>query len=133
MSDLSQRFKTLNRIDLFFLIAGLIECFCLAFIGNSKLFIFIGIVTVITAFIPIKEEKLKWNYFVGIWALLKYNPLSFAAIFFIISDLFAFSSSSYTAIMIVSILLIVTGLASLVLGIIVIVKTSRYLQLKQKA
>lgn len=130
MNETSRKFRTLNRIDLFFMIAGLIEIFCLAFLGDNRLLIIIGLITIITAFIPIKEDKLKWNYFVGIWALLKYNPLGIAAILFLLSDLMM-SFESTTATIVVGIALLITGLCSLVMGIILIVKTSKYLKIKE--
>ncbi|MCF8223894.1 MAG: hypothetical protein K9J25_12195 [Bacteroidales bacterium] len=131
MNDIKTRFNTLNRLDLFFIIAGLVEIFCLVFLTSYRLLVLIGLITIISAYLPLKEDKIKWNYFVGIWALLKYNPLGLAFISFYLGDT-AMAYDSTTATFVTGIVFFVLGIASLVLGIIIIVKTSKYLRAKEK-
>jgi len=131
MNNMKTKFKTLNRLDLFFIIAGLVEIFCLVFLTSYRLLVLIGLITIISAYLPLKEDKIKWNYFVGIWALLKYNPLGLAFLSFLLSDT-AMAYDSTTAAFITGIAFFVLGIASLVLGIIIIVKTYKYLRAKEK-
>ena len=129
-NESDQKLKTLNRLDLFFILAGLVEVFILTFLTHNVLSIIAGLVTIIPAYLALKQSKLKWNYFVAIWALLKYNPIGLALIFFVISDLpmnlsdFAFYG--------VGAGMLIVAISSFVIGIIILVKTSKYFKNQSK-
>ncbi|MDA3891283.1 MAG: hypothetical protein PF517_06410 [Salinivirgaceae bacterium] len=88
----------------------------------------VGVITIFTAYIALKENKLKWNYFVGIWALVKYNPIGLALISFILSDFIGNSSGSIIIAFIIIGLVFIVAISSFVLGIIIIVKTVKYIK-----
>ncbi len=91
-------------------------------------------ITAFTAYVALKDHKLKWNYFVGIWALIKYNPFGLVLIFFLLSGFLRDSVGSTMPIVIISIAILVLLIAifSFVLGIILIVKTSKYIKSQNK-
>ncbi len=128
MNELNQKMKTLNRLDLFFIITGLIEVFCFVFLTHNFYLMIVGIITIFTAYIALKKNKLKWNYFVGIWALVKYNPIGLALISFILSDFIGNSSGSIIIAFIIIGLVFIVAISSFVLGIIIIVKTVKYIK-----
>ena len=86
----------------------------------------VGIITIFTAYIALKKNKLKWNYFVGIWALVKYNPIGLALISFILSDFIGNSSGSIIIAFIIIGLVFIVAVSSFILGIIIIVKAAKY-------
>ena len=68
-----------------------------------------------------KEGKMKSNYFTGIWALIKYNPIGLALFSFVLRDSIRGNTNTITEIIYWSWLLI--AISSFVFGIIIIVKT----------
>lgn len=126
--------KTLNRLNLFFVISGLVEIFSLVLLTQQFYIMIVGGITAFTAYVALKDHKLKWNYFVGIWALIKYNPFGLVLIFFLLSGFLRDSVGSTMPIVIISIAILVLLIAifSFVLGIILIVKTSKYIKSQNK-
>ena len=126
--------KTLNRLNLFFVISGLVEIFSLVLLTQQFYIMIVGGITAFTAYVALKDHKLKWNYFVGIWALIKYNPFGLVLIFFLLSGFLRDSVGSTMPIVIISIAVLVLLIAifSFVLGIILIVKTSKYIKSQNK-
>jgi hypothetical protein len=48
-----------------------------------------GLASLIPAYIALNEKYLKWNYFVGVWTLIQFNPITgLAMIAFILGDFF---------------------------------------------
>ncbi len=131
MNELKQEFKTLVRLDLLIIIGGLIEVLCLVYLTGNLMLATVGLITVIPAYMAMKKSNVKWNYFVGIWALLKYNPLGLALFSFILGDAlmnFGFDTFS-TILMYLTIgLIILAVVGSLIVGIILLVKTSKYMK-----
>ena len=130
MNELNQKLKTLNRLDFFFIIGGLIEVFCFVFVTHNLYIMIVGVITIIPAYIALKESNLKWNYFVGIWALVKYNPIGLAMISFILGDLIWNFEGSI--IYLTMGLVFIVAISSFVLGIIIIVKTAKYFKNQNK-
>ena len=130
MNELNQKLKTLNRLDFFFIIGGLIEVFCFVFVTHNLYIMIVGVITIIPAYIALKESNLKWNYFVGIWALVKYNPIGLAMISFILGDLIWNFEGSI--IYLTMGLIFIVAISSFVLGIIIIVKTAKYFKNQNK-
>ena len=134
MDKFDQKMKSLKRLDLFFLISGLIEVFSFVFLTHSFYLVIIGGITVYTAYIALSENKWKWNYFIGIWALVKYNPLGLAMISFMLSDALRNSVGGPMPVIIVSLafLVFILAILSFIIGIILIVKTVRYAKSQNK-
>ena len=61
---INKNLKTLNRLDNFFIITGLIEVFLLVLITSSIYTMIIGVITIIPAYLALTKKKYKWNYFV---------------------------------------------------------------------
>lgn len=131
MDTINKKLKTLYRLDKFFIITGLMEVFLLVFITTNFYTMIIGVITIIPAYMALTTKNFKWNYFVGIWALIIFNPLSgIPMLAFIIGDLFG--SSLSTIPMIICIICVVSVvISSFVLGIIILVKTSKYYKLQK--
>ena len=135
MDNLNKKLKTLSRFDMFFIIVGILEVFLLVLITHKLYLMIIGVITIIPAYMALKESNLKWNYFVGIWALVKYNPLTGTAmVAFILAKIFSgFGGGTLSTIfMFLTIaLVVIVAISSLVVGIIIIVKTAKYIKLKK--
>ena len=131
MEKIKNNSKRLNRLTWFCIIFGLIEIFVLIFISSSILAIIPGLITIIPAYISLIDQKIKWKYFVGIWALVKYNPITLALTSFIIADLFGSSinSNSYNLISFGLISLSFIGISSFVIGIFIIILTTKQIKL----
>jgi len=121
-----QKLKTLNQLDLFFIIAGLIEVFVFVFLTHHLYAIIVGLITMIPAYIALNKTKLKWNYFVGIWALLKFNPVGLAMIGFMLSDS-AMNFGAITMYVVIGVIIII-AISQFVLGIIILSKTAKYIK-----
>jgi len=121
---LNKKLKTLNRLDLFFILGGIIEVFCIVFITNNIYLMIIGVISIIPAYVALNGNNLKWNYFVGIWALVKYNPIGLIMLSFVVTDL---TSKFNESIMYLTMALVfVVAISSFILGIIIIIKTVNY-------
>ncbi len=131
MNELNQKFKTLVRLDFLIIIGGLIEVFSYIYLTGNLLLVTVGLITIIPAYMAMKKSNVKWNYFVGIWALVKYNPLGLAIFSFIMGDaLMNFGLNTFsTIIMFLTMGLVILAIVgSLVVGIILLVKTSKYIK-----
>jgi len=131
MNEPKQEFKALVKLDLLIIIGGLIEVFSFIYLTGNLLLVTVGLITIIPAYMAMKKSNVKWNYFVGIWAVLKYNPLGLALFSFILGDAlvnFGFGTFS-TILMYLTIgLVILAVIGSLITGIILLGKTSKYLK-----
>lgn len=135
MDIINKNLKTLNRLDNFFIITGMIEVFLLVLITSNIFTMIIGVITIIPAYLALTKKKYKWNYFVGIWALIKFNPITgIPLVAFIIGDLlgsFGLDTLS-TIIMVICISCVVLiAISSLIFGIIILIKTSKYYKLQK--
>lgn len=135
MDLINKNLKTLNRLDNFFIITGMIEVFLLVLITSNIFTMIIGVITIIPAYLALTKKKYKWNYFVGIWALIKFNPITgIPLVAFIIGDLlgsFGLDTLS-TIIMVICISCVVLiAISSLIFGIIILIKTSKYYKLQK--
>ena len=70
-----EKINILNRLNYFFIIVGALEILVFA-VMQKPLLMVLGIATFILAMISVKERKMKLNYFTGLLAVLKYNPLN---------------------------------------------------------
>jgi len=122
--------RQIARINRFFLIAGLIEIFLLVFITTKVLTMLVGTLTVLGVYMALYLQKINWNYFNGIWALVKYNPFTgIPLIAFLLGDLFSISpynNTGYTLAMVLAGLTSLIAITSFILGIVLLVKTSKY-------
>ena len=116
--------RTVNNLTKSFILIGLIEVFLWVFIFSNFLAVLIGVSTVIPAYIAVKEKKYNLNYFVAIWALCKYNPITLAIIAFILSDIAM--TFSYSGLIISVVFAALVFLSSLIMGIILLIKTIKY-------
>ena len=73
------------------------------------------------------KEFRKKKYFVGIWPLIKYNPVGFALFSFVLGNLYGerYNFNS-TAIFVLIMLYFIIGAFSDIFGIILLIKTSRH-------
>ena len=130
MIDQKAKLQSIYRLDLFFLIVGVLEIFLLLFLTHNYLTIVMGVVTWYSAYKAMKPGLLRWNYFVGIWAIVKCNPITIALIAFLVSDRINMYQNGSTLIIISAIITLVIYLASFILGIILLVKTAKYIKLE---
>jgi len=127
MNPIKNTERSIIKLCWLFIILGMLEIFVFIFLSHSFFFIIPGLVTVIAAYLSMNKMGKKRRYFVGIWALIKYNPIGLAIIAFIMGDFFATSNIPennylYPAIS----LIIILGLMSFVTGIVIIVKISKH-------
>lgn len=117
----------INKLCWFFIITGLVEIFLFIFISTNFLAIIPGLITIIPAYMTLNKVTIKRNYFVGIWALIKYNPVSFALLAFILGDFYGNSYNyNFGFITIIVLSYLVFGGLSLVFGIMLIIKISKH-------
>ena len=135
MDTINKNLKTLYRLDMFFIITGMIEVFLLVFITSSIFTMIIGVITIIPAYLALTNKKLKWNYFVGIWALVKFNPITgIPLVAFIIGDLFdSFGLDTLSTILMITCIscVVLIAISSLIFGIIILIKTSKHYKLQK--
>lgn len=128
MFDQNAKLKSIYQFDLFFLIVGVLEIFLLLFLTHNYITIVLGVITWYGAYKAMKPSLVRWNYFVGIWAILKCNPITIALIAFLVSDRINTYQNGFTLIIISAIITLVIYLASFILGIILLVKTAKYIR-----
>jgi len=137
---MEENLKIIKKLDLFFIGAGIFELFVMVFISHSLWLMLFGLITIIPAYIALYEKKMNWNYFVSIWAIVKYNPIIIiASVAFILGDFFRANgdkvSSSHETSWITIILVIIilcfflVMVASLAFGIVLLVKTIKHKKL----
>ena len=135
MDAINKNLKILYRLDKFFIITGMIEVFLLVFITSSIYTMIIGVITIIPAYLALTKKKYKWNYFVGIWALVKFNPITgIPLVAFIIGDLFdSFGLDTLSTILMITCIscVVLIAISSLIFGIIILVKTSKHYKLQK--
>lgn len=131
MNKLEKNLKILSRLTWLCIIIGLIEVFVLIFFSSSIFAIIPGLITIIPAYISLIDEKIKWKYFVGVWALIKYNPISVALTSFIIADLTngAFYNKQSLIFFLLGIFMTIIGICSIVIGIFIIILTAKQIKL----
>ena len=135
MSD-TQKFdrnsRIIRKLCQYFKVVGMVEVLLFVFIlraaGAGLIVILIlgitpGLITTLSADSTFKKNKERRGYFGAIWNMLKYNPISYSMLLFILGDfLTAFNSiASY-----VFILMALLGIISFVCGIILAVKISKH-------
>jgi hypothetical protein len=139
---MEQNLKIIKKLDLFFIGAGIFELFVIVFISHSIWMIIFGLITIIPAYIALNEKNMNWNYFVSIWAMVKYNPIILIALVaFILGDFYRVNgnkvsnahemSLSTIILMIVILCFFLVMFASLALGIVLLVKTIKHKKLMQ--
>ena len=142
MDAIAENLKVLKRIDLFFIIMGMLEIFILVFLKSSIFGMIFGLITLIPAYIALAEKNINWNYFVGIWTVVRYNPITWIAMLaFIAGDLFGTSSKkmhvkspmNWHSILAISLAIcfVLLVFASFVFGVILLVKTAKHNNLKK--
>lgn len=121
----------LKKLGKLFLFIGFIEIFLYVFLIGKFLIMIPGLFTVLSASYFLDLKKIKWGYFIGIWALIKYNPF---IVLFLLGDFFRvnqglkfdfYSTSIFMLIMLIA-------LSSFILGIVIIVKTAKQINLSKK-
>ena len=120
--------KTIHNLGKYFVVVGILEIFIFQLLTYEFDFflMIIGLITIILAYIALQDDKIKFNYFIGCWSLLKYNPIGISMFIFVLRG--SGFKSDLSNIIIISWLLI--ALSSFVCGIIIIIKTSKYLKNK---
>ena len=124
-----------NKINWFSIILGMLEVFILVFLTQNFLTVFYGLITLIPAYIALEEKWIKWNYFVGIWTLIQFNPITILALIaFLLGDFLkagARNIASLDTILAVFFMLtfIMIAITSFVLGIKLISRTSKHCKL----
>ena len=141
MEAIAKNLRILKRLDWFFIILGLIELFVLVFLTSSFFGMILGLITTIPAYIALTEKNIKWNYFVGIWTMVKYNPIILIAmVAFVLGDFVKTNKSVYVKnstdwdtvfAIVITICLLLLVLASFILGLILIVNTAKHNRLKK--
>ncbi len=130
MVTLKNQSKVLHRINIFFIVAGLLELFLFIFLTNNVITGIVGVITLVPAYIAVSRAKYRWNYFTGVWAIVKYNPITASAIAFILGGMLHRSdvdNNLNDSIIIIAIVVsILLAVASLILGVIILIKTARY-------
>lgn len=130
MDTLEKHAKSLHRMNRFFIVAGLLELFLFIFLTNNFITGIVGIITLVPAYIALSQAKFRWNYFTGVWAIVKYNPVTASAIAFILANFLhndtAGSGLNNSVIIITIVVGIILAIASLILGVIILVKTGKY-------
>lgn len=138
MGENERRLKTIVRLDLIFLLIGLAEVFLLVFLTHKLYFMVPGLVTVLAAHRAMKPGKVRWNYFLGIWSMIKYNPVTLGMVFFLLSDMFSpfggygAVNLSYGVMVFIAVLTLAIFVFSFVAGIVIMVKTSKYITPAEK-
>jgi hypothetical protein len=140
MDEINKNLKIINRLSRYFIIVGFIEIFLYVFISPGLIGMIIGmipgLITIIPAYLALKEKKIKMNYFVGIWAIIKYNPIiGIALTAFILGDMSRvygrhnmFENNYVITFILCFALLIITSFVS---GIILIIKTNQHYNLQR--
>lgn len=127
MEEFESNLKVINRLCWFFISAGLIEIFLLIFILHNFFGIIPGLITIFPAYSALNKIDKKMNYFVGIWPLIKYNPITLSLVSFILTD---FSGGRYSVnlnlLSIFVMLFFILGVLSIVFGIILIIKIAKH-------
>ncbi|MBI5541500.1 MAG: hypothetical protein HY951_15665 [Bacteroidia bacterium] len=127
MEQFEKNSRTIRKICLFFIMVGLIEIFLFVFLSKNFLSVIPGLITIIPAFFTLNKDLMKRRYFVGIWSLIKYNPVSIALVAFVLGDLFGGAINyNYSVVLILMIIFFLIGASSIVLGIIIIFKISKH-------
>lgn len=139
---MEKNLKTLKKLDWFFIAAGLFELFAVVFISTSFWGMILGLITLIPAYIALNEKNINWNYFVSIWAMIKYNPITLLALVaFIAGDFFRANKKASSGeetmgwdtivAMAIAVCFFLIMVASFVLGVILLVKTIKHFKLKR--
>jgi hypothetical protein len=134
---LTQTTKSLKKINRAFIIFGLFEIFAFVYITASFFSIIIGLITIIPAYLAQEQQRFKLNYFVAAWGILKFNPISLGLFAFLVADFFMLtertgSTIDFSIIIILGVFFLLISLASLVLAIILIIKTIKYYKLQKQ-
>lgn len=150
MEAIERNLQIRKKLDWFFVVMGMIELFILVFftstffgLSASLWGVLFGLITIIPAYIAMAEKNYNWNYFVSIWSIIKYNPITWIAMLaFILGDFFRASQShshvnhatGWESIfpIIISFCLLLLVLASFVFGILLFVNTTKYGKLKKQ-
>jgi hypothetical protein len=135
MDEINSKQRTLDKFNAYFMIAGMLEVFLFVLITHQFLLMLIGVITIIPAYLALSKREIKWNYFTGIWAILKYNPIGIAMVSFIIGDFLGGTSETLFGEILMfssSIILFLVVIGSFVLGIVILVKTESFKKLQRK-
>ena len=134
MSD-TQKFdgnsRIIRKLCQYFKVVGIVEVFLFVLILKASGVGFLvilalgltpGLITVLSANSIFKKNKERRGYFGAIWNMLKYNPISYSMLLFILGDFLNRDSiASY-----VVILMALLGIISFVCGIILAVKIYKH-------
>jgi hypothetical protein len=133
MEPLEKSSKVLRIITWLFILIGFFEVFMFIFDFGTFFASIPGLITIVSAYISLEKEKIHWKYYVGIWALIKYNPLVLAMTSFILQDFYNVSPDFKDKILqIVSVMcLVLVAIISSVFGIILIVKTAKHIKMQK--
>lgn len=117
-----EKINILNRLNYFFIIVGALEILVFAVMQKPWLMV-LGIATFILAMISVKERKMKLNYFTGLLAVLKYNPLSLALFWPLFMDFFSLHMAHVSTGKIVFLCWLLLAFITVVCGVFLILKT----------
>ncbi|MFN8255702.1 MAG: hypothetical protein U0W24_08445 [Bacteroidales bacterium] len=126
MDELEKNSKEIGKFLLFFIVIGIIEIIVYVFIFTSFFAIIPGLITVVAALNSFNKITQKRKYFIGIWSLIKYNPIGFALYGFFLGDLYGTKYNSNSVIVTVFFMLyFALGALSDIFGIILIFKIAK--------
>ncbi len=118
--------KSIGRICLFFIAMGLIEVFYFVFVTQKLFAIIPGLITIVPAYLTLQKNEVRRRNFAGIWPLIKFNPIGFAMIAFIMGDFLNAYGSGINIFYSFMIVFIPLGILSIIFGILLIIKISRH-------
>lgn len=128
MNEQEKNSKSIRKLCWFFIVTGIIEVFYLVLITHNILAIIPGLISIFPAYFTLNKNSIKRRNFVGIWPLIKFNPIGIAMIAFILGDFLNTAPYNYSSVIFPSlfIIFIPLGILSFIFGIIIIVKISRH-------
>jgi hypothetical protein len=118
--------KAIRKLCWFFIAMGLIEIFYFVFVTYNFLGIIPGIITIVPAYLTLQKNTVKRRNFVGIWPLIKFNPIGFAMIAFIMGDFLGPLASGSGIFFLFMIIFIPLGILSIIFGILLIKKITKH-------
>jgi len=121
IKNLCQYFKVVGIVEVFLFVL-ILKASGVGFLVTLVLGLTPGLITVLSANSIFKKNKERRGYFGAIWNILKYNPISYSILLFILGDFLNTNSiASY-----VVILIALLGIISFVCGVILAVKINKH-------
>ena len=133
--------KNLIKIKWVFMIMGILEIFVITLFSTSIFGLIIGLLTIVPALISLEEKRIKWNYVLGVFGIIKYNPFIWIGLIsFIFGDLQAakekgtelIQNIGYTVAVGLEFLFVLLVITLFILSIILLNKTAKQIRINKK-